>query len=159
LAGNSNAQIEEAIESLPFSMVLASAELPDQPIVYVNERFEQTTGYSAESVIGINCRFLQGDATDPAKVQEINNGLASGHDVTVDLENYKADGTPFRNRLLISPIRDESGAVVSYLGIQRELPDGVDAPPTATDDLLLSELQHRVKNHLAMIVGLIRMHA
>ncbi|EAQ30719.1 sensory box histidine kinase [Erythrobacter sp. NAP1] len=152
------ARLGEAIAKLPFSMVLASATLEDQPILYINERFTAVTGYSAEMTVGRNCRFLQGDDTDPRSVAKIRQALEDGEDITVDLANYKADGTKFTNRLLISPIRNDVGDIVSFLGIQRDLTGQEEELPDPSQDVLLSELQHRVKNHLAMIVGLIRMH-
>ncbi|AWW75269.1 biotin--acetyl-CoA-carboxylase ligase [Erythrobacter sp. KY5] len=154
----SEARLGEAIAKLPFSMVLASATLEDQPILYINERFTSVTGYSEEMTVGRNCRFLQGEETDPKTVAKIRAALENGEDITVDLANYRADGSMFMNRLLISPIRNDEGEVVSFLGIQRDLTGQIEELPAGSDDVLMSELQHRVKNHLAMIVGLIRMH-
>lgn len=45
--------------------------------------------------MGRNCRFLQGPGTDPAEVQKIRDAVKSEKPVTVNLLNYKMDGTPF----------------------------------------------------------------
>jgi two-component sensor histidine kinase len=64
------------------------------------------------------------------------------------------------NRLLISPLTDENDKVVAFVGIQSVLdPEGTGQKPRDEPDMMLQELQHRVKNHLAMVVGLIRMQA
>lgn len=140
------------------SMVITDPYAEDHPIVYVNRAFEATTGYSANMAVGRNCRFLQGEETDPDDVNRIREAVANVHDVTVDLLNYKADGKSFVNRLMISPIFGPGGVPRYFLGIQRPLDkrDTSMSPNAITHEM--REVQHRVKNHLALIVGLIRMH-
>lgn len=103
------------------SMVLTDPRADDNPIVYVNTAFEQTTGYSRAAAIGRNCRFLQGEDTDKTAVDRIRDAVANTRDITVDILNYRADGSPFRNRLIIAPIKDSDGEVIYFLGIQKEL--------------------------------------
>lgn len=140
------------------AMVITDPMVEDHPIVYVNRAFESTTGYAAHAAVGRNCRFLQGEETDPDDVARIREAVRSVHDVTVDLMNYKADGSSFMNRLLISPIMGPDGNLRYFLGIQRPLDsrDTAISPNAITHEM--REVQHRVKNHLSMIVGLIRMH-
>ena len=159
--------MHEAIEAVPLAMVLTDPRQDDNPITYVNQAFERVTLYSREFAVGRNCRFLQGEDTTEKSIGEIREGLKEGTDVTIDVVNYKADGTPFRNRLMISPIRDEGGELIAFLGVQRELPRGVGdtiidsraAADRPMQDVMLAEVQHRVKNHLTMIVSMIRLQA
>ncbi|MEN7537014.1 PAS domain-containing protein [Aurantiacibacter flavus] len=147
------------MEELPFSLVIADAQLPDMPLVYVNRAFERVTGYSREFVIGRNCRFLQGTDTNPADRQLIHDALEEGREITVDILNYRADGEPFVNRLLISPMHDGE-TVTHFLGIQSEHPtDSALAERAARLDEQLREVQHRVKNHLALLLALIRLQS
>ena len=77
------------------------------------------TGYTADEVLGRNCRFLQGRDTDPARVDELRRGdRASSRPATVELRNYRKDGTPFWNEVHISPVRDARGEVVRFVGVQ-----------------------------------------
>ncbi len=76
----------------------------------------------------------------------------------VELLNYKADGTPFRNRLYITPLHDTDGELQYFIGLQRALGDGSEQVTGGVDDAL-REIHHRVKNHLSMVVGMIRMQA
>ncbi len=94
---------------------------PDNPIVYVNEGFERLTGYAREDVLGKNCRFLQGEKTDPATIEEIRQSIHEEKPCTVEILNYCKDGKTFWNRLSITPIRDKSGRVTNFLGIQSDI--------------------------------------
>ncbi|MEY8842931.1 PAS domain-containing protein, partial [Cribrihabitans sp. XS_ASV171] len=154
-----DSNLRTAVERLPVSIVLTDAQAEDNPITYVNDAFQRVTLYSREFAIGRNCRFLQGEETEPEKVNKIRDGLASGREFEVTLTNHKADGTPFRNLLVISPIKDDSGRITAFFGVQRDI-SGEDTENETPESLqLLRELQHRVKNHLAMIVSMIRMQA
>ena len=106
----------------PFALVITDPNLDDNPIIYVNKAFERITQYTADYAVGRNCRFLQGENTEQAEIDRIRDGIAKGEDVSVDVINYRADGTPFNNRLLIAPLFAEDGTVVNYLGIQRAMP-------------------------------------
>jgi serine phosphatase RsbU (regulator of sigma subunit) len=71
--------------------------------------------------VGRNCRFLQGEETDAAAVEEIRRSLDSGRECVVELKNYRASGEPFWNRLSITPIRNEEGVVTHFIGIQSDV--------------------------------------
>jgi PAS domain S-box-containing protein len=150
--------LEKAAQRTPVSIVISDARVEDNPITFVNKAFQNLTLYSREFAVGRNCRFLQGEHTDPDDVAAIRKGLETGREFQVTITNHKADGTPFRNQLLISPVFGDDDEVVAYFAVQRELPADEDA---AGDDPLdlMRELQHRVKNHLSMVVSLIRMQA
>jgi len=149
----------EAMDDLPFSLVIADAQLPDMPLIYVNNAFERVTGYDRSAVIGRNCRFLQGPRTDEKNRKAIRDALDAGREVTVDILNYRSTGEEFINRLLISPMK-EDGEVTHFLGIQSVHPeDRAMAERAAKLDEQLREVQHRVKNHLALLLSLIRMES
>ncbi len=150
----------EAINAMSQSqvaMVLTNPNMPDNPIVYVNRSFERITGYSSAMIVGQNCRFLQGEGTDPDSVTKLREGIAAREDVAVDLLNYRADGSTFYNRLLVSPIFNSEDELAFFLGIQKELSaNDIRKIPIRSEEAL-REIQHRIKNHLSMIVGLIRL--
>ncbi|WP_338052369.1 PAS domain-containing protein [Psychromarinibacter halotolerans] len=141
----------------PISMVLTDPTLPDNPIVYVNRAFERVTGYGPSSAIGRNCRFLQGEKTDEDDLQRIRDALKAETETTIDIVNYRADGVQFLNRLLLSPVYDTEGNLTHFLGIQKALSDAEASNSANVTQKALRELKHRVKNHLAMIVSLIRL--
>ena len=102
-------------------VTISDPSLPDNPLIYVNEGFERLTGYSAEEVIGRNCRFLQGPDTDPEATEVIREALRHQRACAVQILNYRKDGTPFWNRLSITPVRDAGGRVTHYIGIQSDV--------------------------------------
>lgn len=112
------AKLTTALAGLRHTFVVADATLPDCPLVYASEGFMQMTGYSSEEILGHNCRFLQGEGTDPKSVDQIREAVKTGKSLCTRLLNYKKDGTPFWNLLTITPIRDETGRVVKFVGVQ-----------------------------------------
>ncbi|MGR3468634.1 MAG: PAS domain-containing protein, partial [Shimia sp.] len=133
--------------------------LEDNPIVYVNRAFEEVTGYSQAAAVGRNCRFLQGEGTDLADVQALARAIKQEEEISLDLLNFRANGVAFRNRLIVSPVKDDDGKLVYFLGIQKDIGDGTRDLAGEAADEQMQEIQHRVKNHLAMIVGLIRLQS
>ena len=152
--------IESTVQrNFPFSLAIADPSLDDCPLVYVSDAFERVTGYSRDAVIGRNCRFLQGEETDPETIKELADAIARQEDIQVDIYNYRADGIGFWNRLMISFVGDENGKAKFYFGIQHNLGEAKDTGKNKGVDDLLAEIQHRVKNHLSMVVGMIRVQA
>ncbi|RVV98528.1 PAS domain-containing protein [Mesobaculum littorinae] len=140
------------------AMVITNPRLEDNPIVYVNEAFERVTGYSRSAALGRNCRFLQGPDTDSAKVQKLRDAIGNCKEVSVEITNYRADGTEFKNQLIVSPIHDGDEDCALFVGLQLAR-DGRAAEAAEAVDSQLREIQHRVKNHLSMIIGMIRMQS
>lgn len=71
-----------------------------------NRSFLEETGYGSDEVLGRNCRFLQGPDTDRATVDAVIAALEAEREITVELLNYRKDGSTFWNQLYISPIHD-----------------------------------------------------
>lgn len=115
------ASVMALIEKSPIASVVSNPRLPDNPIVAVNDGFQQLTGYDREFIIGRNCRFLAGEATEPWLTEEIRRGVRHRKSVLVEILNYKKDGTPFQNAVLVAPLFDEDGELEYFLGSQVEI--------------------------------------
>lgn len=113
--------IEAATDSADDGITISDALRPDNPIIYANRGFERLTGYSIDDIQGKNCRFLQGPHSDPDTVTVIAKAIEKGQQCTVELLNYRKNGTPFWNRLSITPIRDHTGQITNYVGIQSDI--------------------------------------
>jgi len=116
-----------AMESAQNGIVIADASSEDLPIVYTNPGFLELTGYSEEEVIGSNYRFLQGENTDPKALQTIREALKAGEKCHVTLKSYRKDGTSFWNDLQITPVFDANEKLVSFIGVQNDITERVEA--------------------------------
>lgn len=100
---------------------ISDFQQPDCPLVYVNPGFEKVTGYSAEEVLGRNCRFLQGtDRYQPA-LDTLREALSKGRKCQVLLRNYRKDGTFFWNELHLYPLHDDKGDLTHFAGVQHDV--------------------------------------
>ena len=125
--------LERAIAASSNSILIADARKPDIPIIYCNPAFEKLTGYSAEEVIGRNCRFLQGPDTDRVELNKLRRSLEAGTEIQVVLKNYRKDKTPFWNELMVSPILDNEGKLTHFIGVQNDISKRV-AAETAREE-------------------------
>lgn len=110
-----------AMSRARLAMVVTDPRRADNPIVLANDSFLELTGYARDEVIGRNCRFLQGPATDAAAVAAIRDAVAAARDVEVELLNYRKDGSHFWNELAISAIRDAAGNVINFFASQKNV--------------------------------------
>jgi PAS domain S-box-containing protein len=105
-------------EEQDMSVVFSDPNVPDNPMIFVSEEFERQTGYTSAEAVGRNCRFLQGPETNPFAIEAIRQGLKAQTRFTIDILNYRKDGTPFMNRLRIRPIFDSDGRLTFFAGAQ-----------------------------------------
>ncbi|MGQ9815420.1 MAG: PAS domain S-box protein [Candidatus Roseilinea sp.] len=165
--------MQRAIESATNGIVIADAQQPDMPIIYVNPAFERISGYSRDEVIGRNCRFLQGNDRDQPALEELRAALKAERPCQVTLRNYKKDGTLFWNQLDIAPVHDEWGRLTHFVGIQnditerkmaeeelahknRELDQALEAASAATraKSEFLANMSHEIRTPLNAIIGM-----
>jgi PAS domain S-box-containing protein len=111
----------ESIGLSPMASVISNPRRPDNPLEAVNSAFTELTGYAEREIIGRNCRFLAGEGTEPWITERIREAVRSKKAVLVNILNYRSDGTPFRNGVLVSPLFDEEGELAWFLGSQVEL--------------------------------------
>ena len=116
-----NRLLRRAVCATGAGVTIADAQEPDQPLVFVNPAFERLSGYSAEQVLGRNCRFLQGEHTDPDAVRVLGEQLRAGRAVTTTLLNRRLDGTSWWNQLSISPVHAPDGRLTHFIGIQNDV--------------------------------------
>ncbi|KAI3682420.1 hypothetical protein L1987_82392 [Smallanthus sonchifolius] len=113
--------LKDALSTFQQTFVVSDATKPDYPILYASAGFFKMTGYTSKEVIGRNCRFLQGADTNPEDVAKIREALQKGETYCGRLLNYKKDGSPFWNLLTVSPIKDDSGNILKFIGMQVEV--------------------------------------
>lgn len=114
---------ESLISRSQVAAVVSDPRLPDNPIVACNAAFVELTGFQPEEIIGQNCRFLRGPRTEPEQTLMLREAITARRPTMVELINYRKDGTPFRNAVMIAPLFDEVGEVRYFLGSQMAIED------------------------------------
>lgn len=109
------------LDDVSLAITIAGPVYQDNPIVYATSRFETLTGYSLAEVRGENLRLLQGPDTDPDAVDSLREALDIWESTTVELSNYRADGTRFRNRVTLVPLSSETGMITNWVGVQERV--------------------------------------
>jgi protein-histidine pros-kinase len=111
---------------------------PDAIIVYANAAFERVTGYSASEVIGQNESILSYKTTPRGYYERMWRSIAAGRTWSGRLVNRRKDGTRYIAELTISPVLDEAGKIIYYLGVHRDITE-------------MRHLQHQVASQKALI--------
>ncbi|KAM0425819.1 hypothetical protein ACHAPT_009070 [Fusarium lateritium] len=111
-------QLRDLSEGLAEVFCLTDPSRPDNPIVFASEEFHRTTQYGMNFAIGRNCRFLQGPRTNSFSVRRIREKLEAGQEHCETFLNYRRDGSPFVNLLMVAPLFDSRGIVRYHLGAQ-----------------------------------------
>ncbi|WP_424930981.1 PAS domain-containing protein [Amaricoccus macauensis] len=147
-----------AVRHARIPLSISDPNLPENPIVFCNQAFIDLTGYSGEEIIGKNCRLLQGAETTAQSVREIRSILQSLKVDTVEIVNYRKDGSKFLNALQIGPIFDEDGNLAYFFGSQLDVTAKREAEEQARK-LANAELLHRLRNIVNVMSAIIRMTA
>ncbi len=121
LASVDDERLIETVGFSPIATVLSNPRKADNPLEVANQAFCELTGYAEGEILGRNCRFLSGLGTEPWLTERIREGVRNRTSVLVDILNYKKDGTPFRNAVLVTPLFDADGELTWFLGSQVEL--------------------------------------
>jgi PAS domain S-box-containing protein len=171
-----------AFRTTRMAMIICDPRRDDMPIVFVNDAFLKLSGYGRDEILGRNCRFLQGRDTDPQAIAAIRAAVAAEDGIELEILNYRKDGTPFWNALVISPVHDENGQLVYFFASQFDVSAKKSAElelvrakqdleeevrrrtldlQAALDQktLLLHEVDHRVKNNLQVVASLVLLKA
>ncbi len=131
--------LERATDATNVGITLVDILAPDQPIIYASSGFARMTGYTRDEVIGRNCRFLQGEGTDPVTADSIREAIEDGRGFIGTIQNYRKDGSRFWNRLSLTPFEaSEASEPHYYIGIQEDV-----------TQLLESRLEHEHARRLA----------
>ncbi|MFN7125277.1 histidine kinase [Rhizobium sp. TH135] len=171
-----------AFKATRMPMLITDPQQHDNPIIFCNQAFATLTGYSVDELVGRNCRLLQGPETDRQAIAELRDAIAAERDISIDILNYRKDGSSFWNALFVSPVRDAAGDVIYFFASQldfttikskeqelaearksaerevaRRTSDLSDALKAQT--LLVHEVDHRVKNNLLTIASIVKLQA
>jgi PAS domain S-box-containing protein len=105
------------------AVIITEAEPIDAPgprVIYVNEAFTRITGYSPDEVLGQTPRILQGPNTSQAELHRVRTALSKWESVTVEVINYRKDGTEFWNEFSLVPVANTKGWYTHWIAVQRD---------------------------------------
>lgn len=120
----SKAGIHPVLDSIRFSPIATVVSDPtraDNPLIAVNAAFCALTGYSEVESIGRNCRFLRGPETENGQTEKLRSAVYGQRPALAELINYRKDGSPFRNAVMIAPLFDDDGKLELFVGSQIEI--------------------------------------
>jgi two-component system NtrC family sensor kinase len=112
------ARLSAAIEQAAESVVITGT---DGTIQYVNPAFERLTGWTLAEALGKNARILNSGRQDPALYRELWATLLRGETWRGTLINRRKNGDTYTAEVVISPVRDATGRVANYVGLQRDV--------------------------------------
>lgn len=115
-----------ALDSAAVGILITDFRDSNHPIIYANSGFTEMSGYPLQEVLGTNCRFLQGADTDRSAVDSLRKAINEGRSARTLLKNYRKDGTPFWNDLIVAPVRDSSGEVSHFVGVQNDVTERIE---------------------------------
>ena len=107
-----------AVEQSPSSVVITDTE---GIIEYVNPKFMQLTGYTAEEVIGQNPRILKSGETPQEEYKKLWETITSGHEWHGEFHNVKKNGELYWLLASISPIKDDNGVITHFLSVREDI--------------------------------------
>jgi PAS domain S-box-containing protein len=136
-------RLTAAIEQVTESVVITDL---DARITYVNPAFERVTGFGRDEVIGQNPRFQKSGLQTPWFYDAMWAALTNGLPWSADFINRRKDGSLHTEEVVISPIRDSSGAITSYVAVQRDV----------THERALAERASHLARERALIAETIR---
>jgi PAS domain S-box-containing protein len=111
-------RLAAVIEQVTESVVIADL---DARITYVNPAFERSSGYRRDEALGQNPRFINSGLQPPSFYEAMWATLTSGGSWVADFVNRRKDGSLYTEEAVISPIRDASGALTSYVAVKRDV--------------------------------------
>ena len=91
-------------------------------IEWVNDAFTRITGYRLDEVLGRTPgSFLQGPKTDAATARSMRERIHAGQGFVVEILNYEKSGSHSGSTVEVQPIRDESGTLTRFIGVQTDI--------------------------------------
>ena len=148
--------IHHMIANSPIAAIITDPRRADNPIIECNDAFVALTGYARDEIVGRNCRFLKGPGTEPTLTAVLRDAVREHRPALVEILNYRKDGTPFRNAVMVAPIFGVDGELDYFLGSQMavESPDAAGAERSSGARERIAALTSRQRDVLiAMAAG------
>ena len=112
---------KDVLDHAPLGISICREEEGNHPIIYMNNAFLDLFGYEEHELLNKDHRILQGEETDPDRVARLAEAIQKRQTVTVELRNYRKDGTMFWNRLTVAPLVTSPDESPVFVGFQEDV--------------------------------------
>jgi two-component system, sensor histidine kinase and response regulator len=146
--------LKKALDVVSSSVVVTDYRQEQNPIVFVNRAFEESTGYKREEIIGLNPRFLHGSDRKQPGLDELAAAIAAGRECKVNIRDYRKDKSAYWTEVSVFPIYNEQHEITHFVGVQRDL-TGIEAHKLKSQ--FVANVSHEVRTPLSGIIGLLEM--
>ncbi|WP_432797628.1 PAS domain S-box protein [Poriferisphaera sp. WC338] len=138
--------VRTAIDQIDESVVITDSRLDGEgpEIIYVNPAFEKMTGWKAKEIVGGNPRVLYGPRTDKTLLEKARKALREGQPFSGESVHYRKEGKAYVAEWHVTPVRDETGKVINFVSIQRDVSEQKQA----------EEMERRRRDELAHVARL-----
>ncbi len=156
------AEAERVLLATAIEQAAESVEITDAQgnVVYVNPAFQRTTGYSRAEIVGLKPNILASGKHDESVYRTMWQTISAGQTWTGNLVNKRKDGTIFEEEVTISPVKDESGDILNYVAVKRDVTNEVllrkqllEAQKMEAVGTLAGGIAHDFNNLLQVISG------
>lgn len=110
--------LSRVVEQSPVSVTITD---PDGNIEYVNPKFEEKTGYTADEAIGQNPRMLKSGVTPDESYEELWKTISSGNEWKGELCNKSKDGEIYWENVTIAPLMGRDGVITHYVAVKEDI--------------------------------------
>lgn len=147
-------KIKRIANYFPYCLTIVDVKSKGRPCVFVNNKFYENTGYDVQEAVGKNLSFLQGPLTSNDTRKFMRECFSEGLSCIQDIVNYKKDGTPFLNRLLMLPLNTDDHELF-YVGFQNDITRirGLIHNNDSLSKVNDGEIRHMINNPLTIILG------
>ena len=111
-------KISAAVEQSKSIVVITDTE---GNIEYVNPKFTDVTGYSAEEAKGKNTRILKSNQNDDKIYDDLWETISNGKEWQGELLNKKKRGELFWESVTISPVKNIEGKITNYIAVKEDI--------------------------------------
>lgn len=118
IAEQERIQLVMAMEQVAECIIITGK---DDIIQYVNPATEGITGFGRADTIGHHVRVLETNHADPAFFRNVSVTLSRGEPWHGRFSNKRKDGAPYELETMVSPVRDDSGDIVNYVIVARDV--------------------------------------
>ncbi len=111
-------KLTAAVEQSPATVVITDTQ---GTIEYVNPRYTETTGYTAEEALGQNARTLKSSETPSEVYEELWKTICEGNVWRGELHNRKKNDELYWESASVSPIFDAEGEITHFLAVKEDI--------------------------------------